>query len=470
MANRAQNGYTFAPTPGKGPTMTAQRCHSIRPSREALEERPRVRGLRSTRRLSTSALLVSLLIACGVATLAGAAPASASGLPPVPSCFYKAGYCEGVLINPAVAPTKETDDKHGIFELNASPLQFTEPVLCGEFCIYNHLNWVVGAPILSGCQTNGSTCKVRVRGGWLPVVVDQNDTTIAVYLLYTPPNNEVVLSGSVFAHECVPHEEPCQLDVVPVKGKAIVAAGPKGKYETETGADGSYALPVRKGTYKVRTVGSRAVQPASHSVLAQHDVSKLDFDVCTEPHGYRGPKLGCRLVEIDGQAVDTAGRPYERANAYVAGDSAQADAHGRFVLYAETGKVSVAAASWAQSILRATGSATVHATAPINTVRVTLHPRISITQATATSVFVHIDGLVLTPGTLTFAIEHNPPIENPTCISQQSQQVTGPSSRIKSTVFEAPSGLLSQSFCKGNYNASVLSGGTTLATEPFAIP
>jgi hypothetical protein len=122
VANRARNGYTFAPTPGKGPTMTAQRCHSIRPSREALAERWRVRGVRSTRWPSTRALLAALLIACGVAMLAGAAPASASGLPPVPSCFYKAGYCEGVLINPAVAPTKETDDKHGIFMLNASPL------------------------------------------------------------------------------------------------------------------------------------------------------------------------------------------------------------------------------------------------------------------------------------------------------------------------------------------------------------
>jgi hypothetical protein len=255
-----------------------------------------------------------------------------------------------------------------------------------------------------------------------------------------------------------------------VKGKAVIAAGPKRKYETETGADGSYALPVLKGTYKVRTVGSRSVQPASHSVAAQHDVSRLDFDVCTEPQGYKGPKLGCRLVEIDGQAVDIAGKPYEHANAFVAGDTAEADAHGHFVLYAEPGTVAVDVASWAEGIHRATGSATVHATAKINTVRVTLQPRITVTQASATGVFAHIDGLPLTPGTLTFAIEHNPPIVNSTCISEQSQQITGPSNRIKSTVFEAPSGLLSQSFCKGNYNATVLSGGTTLATEPFAIP
>jgi hypothetical protein len=449
--------------------MIAQRCHSIRPSRQACADGWRLGGIWRMRLPSARPLLAALLVACGVAILAGASSASAAGLPPVPSCFYKAGYCEGVLINPAVAPTKETNDKHGIFVLSASPLQFTKPVLCGEFCIYNHLNWVVGAPILSGCQTNGSSCKVRVRGGWAPVVVDQNDTTIAVYLLYTPPNNEVVLSGSVFARECIPHEEPCKLDVVPVKGKAVIAAGPKRKYETETGADGSYALPVLKGTYKVRTVGSRSVQPASHSVAAQHDVSRLDFDVCTEPQGYKGPKLGCRLVEIDGQAVDIAGKPYEHANASVAGDTAEADAHGHFVLYAEPGTVAVDVASWAEGIHRATGSATVHATAKINTVRVTLQPRISVTQASATGVFVHVDGLPLTPGALTFAIEHEPPIVNSTCISQQSQQVTEPSNRIKSTVFAAPGGLLSQSFCKGNYNATVVSGGTTLATEPFTI-
>jgi hypothetical protein len=427
------------------------------------------RGRKASIRRSAGAWGAVLLVVCGVA-MACTPAASASGLPRVPACFYQAGYCEGIYINPAVAPAMETNDKHGIFDLHASPLQFTEPVLCGEFCIYNHLNWVVGAPILSGCQTNSSDCKVRVKGGWLPVLVDQNDTSIALYLLYSPPKGDVVLSGRVVERECVPHHEPCKLDVVPVKRQAIAAVGKRGTFETETEADGTYAMPVPKGSYKVRAVGSKFVQPAARSVDARGDVSRLDFDLCKQPRGYRGPHLSCRLVEIDGQALDVAGKPYEHANVSTTDDSAQADASGRFVLFTEPGAVAVEAESRTLGFHRASGSSTVHATGDFATVRVTLAPKISISQASGTEVVVHIDGIPLTTGTLTFAIGHDPAIENPSCISQQSEQVAITIKfRTAAAVFDVPSTLLSQNYCSGNYIATVTSGTTTLATEPFAI-
>jgi hypothetical protein len=229
-------------------------------------------------------------------------------------------------------------------------------------------------------------------------------------------------------------------------------------------------MPVPKGTYKVRTVGSQSVQPALRSVVAHNDVSRLDFDLCTQPEGYKGPRLGCRLVEIDGQAVDIAGKPYEHANGSVAGDSAQADAEGRFVLYAEPGTVAVAVASRTEGFHRASGSDIVHATDKVNTVRVTLQPKISVSSANATTgVVVHVDGVPLTPGNLTFAIEHNPAIANSTCISQQSQQVTTSNARIATAVLEVPASFLAQNFCSGNYVATVASGGATWATESFVI-
>ncbi len=84
-------------------------------------------------------------------------------------------------------------DRNGVFKLTGpAPLQFVRSVACGDLgCIFNHLDWVVGAgaAVVSGCQGNMSRCAVRIIGGsanWTPVYVRQNTEPPLIYLLWQP--------------------------------------------------------------------------------------------------------------------------------------------------------------------------------------------------------------------------------------------------------------------------------------------
>ena len=152
-------------------------------------------------------LLAGLAVAGGLVTVPSAASASATRPPKVPACYSSTGSCEGIFLKAAIGATKETSASHGVFHLTGpAPKQFTTPVSCGDAaCLYNHLNWVVGpgARSTTGCQPNTTTCSVKIAPGsshWVPVLVNQNDYPVALFLLWAPSSKTCAFKETESAH------------------------------------------------------------------------------------------------------------------------------------------------------------------------------------------------------------------------------------------------------------------------------
>jgi len=139
--------------------------------------------------VTVAVVVASALVSTGVAEAKGTTKP-----PPIPTCYYTgSGYgdCEGYVIpgGGTVVPltvANKTDE----FKLQGpAPLQSTKPVACGDMgCVYNHLDWFVGGTkVVSGCQTNVSTCRVIIAPGtraWVPVYVRQNNNPPTIYLIF----------------------------------------------------------------------------------------------------------------------------------------------------------------------------------------------------------------------------------------------------------------------------------------------
>jgi hypothetical protein len=268
------------------------------------------------------------------------------------------------------------------------------------------------------------------------------------------------------------------LAVVPVHGRAVAVSGARGSFTTETGSKGVYSLKVKRGHYTLRLPGSTGnANPKSRSVNANRDLGHLDFLVCKEPVGYHGPKLPCGLVEIDGQAVDIAGKPYANGIASTKYDSAGVDAQGQFVLFVKPGRVSVdvTASSFLRHLFRPTshapsGLAFVNAAPGVNTVRVELRPSFEFASPENTAdppdtagVDVFIDGLPLTQSSVTIELVRDPMSADGTCQDQASATVPqgGPDGRrYANAKFRAPRGIVVDAFCAGSYTVTVASAAS----------
>src|SRR4249919_3080682 len=114
-------------------------------------------------RTGSSGWLAALTVgfACAgllLATPSEGARSTSSGRPPIPACFKKAGYCEGLYLN-SVPVLKEVVRSGNVFALVAPKHpQTTKPVANGEIPTYNHFSWggVGGtfAAIVAGCAVN----------------------------------------------------------------------------------------------------------------------------------------------------------------------------------------------------------------------------------------------------------------------------------------------------------------------------
>jgi hypothetical protein len=139
---------------------------------------------------------------------------------------------------------------------------------------------------------------------------------------YTPKENKVVLSGSVFRRVCIGHREPdhCQVKVVGDRARSLTAVGDGHTYHASTNSAGGYSFKVKPGHYTIRVdpttfgVDKGSTDPKSRSVDAQEDVANLDFSSCKMPEGYRGE---CGLARIVGRVVDVDGAPYASAIVFV---------------------------------------------------------------------------------------------------------------------------------------------------------
>jgi hypothetical protein len=211
--------------------------------------------------------------------------------PPVPECFYTGndgspyGQCGGLVIpggGTVVLFTHPNEKGHGLpyveFDLSGpAPLQTKQHVACGDMgCVYNHLDWVLySATPVSGCQTNTSTCEVRVEkgSGWAVVYVRQNTEPKLLYALW-PGLPGGIISGTV-------------TDILGdgVPGVTVTAAGPGGGSAT-TDYSGFYTMDVTAGNYTV-TAG------------AQYDPASADVTV--PPNG--GASFTEKSYQVGGQVL-----------------------------------------------------------------------------------------------------------------------------------------------------------------------
>jgi len=130
---------------------------------------------------------VSFLLA---APSEGARATPSGTRPPIPACFKKAGYCEGLYFN-AAPVLKEVVHSGAVFALVAPHHpQTTKPVANGEIPTYNHFSWggVGGSftAIVAGCAVNADKCKVKLPAtfhDWVPVVWQLNNDRPVVFLL-----------------------------------------------------------------------------------------------------------------------------------------------------------------------------------------------------------------------------------------------------------------------------------------------
>jgi hypothetical protein len=102
------------------------------------------------------------------------------------------------------------------------------------------------------------------------------------------------------------------------------------------------------------------------------------------------------------------------------------------------------------------------ATAPVNTIRVTMRPNIHLdANYTKEIFFFTVSGLTRTPTTVTLAFQRDPPATSGICTDQGSQVVTVSENRDAHFAFKAPAGIVNHTFCDGTYTATVLNGSAT---------
>jgi len=151
---------------------------------------PSVRGKRA------GLVAAALLSVCGGSVLAAEsfAETDTTKPPPVPACYSGTGECHGIFLKAEIGATQDLNAKEGVFALTGpGPKQTTTPVSCGDAgCLYNHLNWSIGegGSSQTGCQPNETSCTVKTTPGgteWVPVLVNQNDFPVALFLLWSEP-------------------------------------------------------------------------------------------------------------------------------------------------------------------------------------------------------------------------------------------------------------------------------------------
>jgi hypothetical protein len=304
-----------------------------------------------------------------------------------------------------------------------------------------------------------------------------NDTfTMRVRLNY-----KVKLSGRVVEGRC--RRKPCHPQVVGVEGLAVTVSGAGGSQTTRTDAKGNYEFIVRAGRQTLgfpRLAKYVKVKPASRTLVANSDTSALDFQLCFVTVGLGGELPGCHLVEIHGRIFDVNGAPYGSfdanhrviVDANTDGDRTAADAGGRFVLFVEPGDNLVTAHGYGS--LPTKESLVVHADHQVNTARLTLPPTLSVSQATASSIFLQLDGLPATPFGLDVIINRTSSGSASGCHFNQTDAVARTTGSRSETVVMTPR-QADFPFCPGTYSASLDSGNVTsgivaLASTTFTIP
>ena len=227
-------------------------------------------------------LLAGLAVAGGLVTAPSSALASATSPPTVPACYSSVGACEGIFLKAPIGAAKKTGALHSVVQLTGpAPLQFKTPVACGDAgCLYNHLNWVVGPGALgtTGCQPNTTTCSVKIAPGsssWVPVLVNQNDYPVALFLLWTPAGAHTI-SGKVTARDC---SDPAGCTTAPLGGVLVTAKGPHGGGTDVSSTSGRYEISVARGkNYEVTpNLSDTTFSPEHRMVDVTHDVGGVDF-------------------------------------------------------------------------------------------------------------------------------------------------------------------------------------------------
>jgi hypothetical protein len=251
---------------------------------------------------SRNAALVAL-IACLSMSLPATEAAGQPGLPPmppttipsvpppVPECWYTGTTgdygtpCPGMAIPAGGTVVLFTHPgKDGVFHLTGpAPLQTKQHVSCGAesgICLYNHMDWTVGAERVSGCETNSTTCDVRVPkgAGWEAVYVRQNTGPKLLYALWGGLPGGII-SGTVTDDFGAG-----------VPGVAVTAAGPGGGSAT-TDYLGFYTMNVLAGNFRV-------------SAGPQYDPTSTDVTV--PPGADAGASFMARGYEVGGVVY---GRP-----------------------------------------------------------------------------------------------------------------------------------------------------------------
>ena len=233
-------------------------------------------------------LIAGLAVTGGLITAPSSALASATSPPKVPACYSSVGACEGIFLKAPIGAAKKTGALRGVFQLTGpAPLQTKTPVACGDAgCLYNHLNWVVGPGALgtTGCEPNTTTCSVKIApgsGSWVPVLVNQNDFPVALFLLWTPAGAHTI-SGKVTAKDC---SDPAGCKTAPLGGVLVRAKGPHGSGSDVSSPSGRYEISVARGkNYEVTpSSGDTTFSPERRKVDATHDVGGVDFvaeDTC----------------------------------------------------------------------------------------------------------------------------------------------------------------------------------------------
>jgi len=292
----------------------------------------------------------------------------------------------------------------------------------------------------------------------------------------------VVLSGTVFHHECssIPTAAPrlhCrQQTPAPLAGEKVIAIGDRKTYETKSSSKGTWSLRVPKGPYAVKLLTFDDVDPRLRNIDARGNVGGLDFTVCTPPKVYNGPHFDCKTVEIDGQVFGSDGFPYRslgvairEGNNVIERPDTTTDTKGEFVLYTQPGTIKL-------DLLEGDNSQdqeeTVHATHD-TTVRYTLQTKIhaepSGSKPNATNrVDYLIVGLATTQDNFTVELQRNPPLDSLLCSDGESEEITRgqDSGRDAIGAFRA-TGLVADHFCPGEYTITV--NGPTFTTETFRI-
>lgn len=367
--------------------------------------------------------LSQLVLAFGVCVVVGGwlcAQAGARTTPPaVPACFSQVGICEGVPLKSVIAPTKLTapENGNGLFKLKGpAPLQSTQPVACGDICIYNHLNWYqAGGVIKRGCGVNQTTCDIRITPGadrWVPVVVTQNDYPVALFLLWARARKPgiYVVSGLFLRQECVNSRgaRGCKVREVPQYSGRVEAVGAGRTLQTHTDATGHYSFEVRKGWYSIVAGGGVGVDPQRRVLDVRADTPDVNFLDCARPSLAVAPTNKCDLVEIDGRTVDVLGKPYKLADVSTFGDITTSDANGDFVLFVPRGRQTITAdRAYKGYHLTPTGSLKVNATERLQNVVILIHPTlVTLSPTSGYDVEVQVAGL---PPNRTYVLTANAP-------------------------------------------------------------